>query len=303
MGTDNRKGIIYAICTASLWGFMAIILKLVTHVTHPLTVVWFRFLFAFLVLAAWTLVFRRSDFSVFRRPPLLLFLAAIFLGLNYSGFISGIRYVSPSSSQVFIQAGPVGFALSGILIFREQVNWKHLLGFAVVLTGILLFYSEQIRDLGDGGEQFTLGMFLVLGGGLSWAAFASFQKKLLEHHHPNQLNLFIYGFCSLALIPVVRFTSLHGLSPVHWILLVYLGLNTVLAYGSLALAIKFTEANKVSVIITLNPVITFVTMAILTRMDVSWMEPERFSLLSVAGALLVLGGAITVITAGRRGGS
>jgi len=300
MGQDNRKGIIYAICTASLWGFMAIILKMATYEIHPLTVVWFRFLFAFLTLSAWTLAFRRTDFSIFLRPPFMLFLAALFLGLNYSGFISGIRYVSPSSSQVFIQAGPVGFALSGILIFREHVNWRHIAGFAVVLAGILLFYSEQISELGDRGGQFTLGMFLVLGGGLSWAAFASFQKKLLEKYHPNQLNLFIYGFCSLVLIPVVKFSSLQGLPALHWIILVYLGLNTVLAYGSLALAIKLTEANKVSVIITLNPVITFVTMAILTRMEVSWMEPERFSALSVTGALLVLGGAITVITAGRR---
>jgi drug/metabolite transporter (DMT)-like permease len=85
---------------------------------------------------------------------------------------------------------------------------------------------------------------------------------------------------------------------VNWILLLYLGLNTVLAYGSLALAIKFTEATRVSVIITLNPIITFVTMAILTRMKVPWIEAESFSLMSVLGALTVLGGAILVISAG-----
>ncbi len=70
----------------------------------------------------------------------------------------------------------------------------------------------------------------------------------------------------------------------NWFLLIYLGLNTVLAYGSLALAIKLTEATRVSVIITLNPIITFVTMAILTRMEVSWIEPESFSMLSFSGS-------------------
>ncbi|MCK4879710.1 MAG: hypothetical protein KAS82_03585, partial [Bacteroidales bacterium] len=73
---------------------------------------------------------------------------------------------------------------------------------------------------------------------------------------------------------------------------------TVLAYGSLAMAIKLTEATRVSVIITLNPIITFVTMAILTRLEVPWMAPESFSLLSLFGALTVLGGAILVISAG-----
>ena len=298
MGTDNRKGLLYAIFTASLWGFMAIFLKVITDELPPVTVVWFRFLFAFLVLGTWTLIFRRSDFSIFRRPPLLLFLAALFLGLNYLGFIAGIKHVSPSSSQVFIQIAPVSFALSGIIIFREQVNWKHIVGFVLVLTGIGLFYSEQIRELAGSGEHFTRGMLLVLGGGLSWAVFATLQKALVQTLRPNQLNLFIYGFCSLALAPMVHFSSLQGMSATNWYLLIYLGINTVLASGSLALAIKFTEATRVSVIITLNPIITFVSMAILTRMEVQWIEPEAFSMFSLIGALTVLGGAIMVISAG-----
>jgi drug/metabolite transporter (DMT)-like permease len=300
MGSDNRKGTLYALFTASLWGFMAIILKLVTSDLSPLTVVWFRFFLAFVVLGAWTLLFRRSDFSVFRRPPFLLFLAALFLAGNYTGFITGIKYVSPSTSQVFIQVAPVSFALAGILIFREHVNWKHIVGFILVLAGIGLFYSEQLRDLPAGTEHFTLGILLVLGGGFSWAAFATAQKFLLKKIRPNQVNLFVFGACALALLPLARFGQLEDMPAVNWFLLVYLGLNTVLAYGSLAIAIKLTEATRVSVIIVLNPIITFVTMAILSRLQVSWIEPESFSLFSIFGALSVLGGAIVVILAGRK---
>ncbi len=298
MGTDNRKGVLYAAFTASMWGFMAIVLKVITYELPPVTVVWFRFFSAFLLLGLYTLLFRRKDFGIFKRPPILLFLAAIFLGLNYLGFISGIKYVSPSSSQVFIQIAPVSFALSGIIIFREHVSWKHVVGFLLVLSGIGLFYSEQLRDLTGTGENFTLGMLLVLGGGLSWAIFATMQKALVRKLHPNQLNLFIYGFCAIALIPLVQFSKFQGLTATNWFLLIYLGLNTVLAYGSLALAIKLTEATRVSVIITLNPIITFVSMAILTQMNVPWIEPESFSILSFLGAITVLGGAILVISAG-----
>ncbi len=298
MGSDNRKGVLYAIVTASLWGFMAIILKVITSELPPVTVVWFRFFFAFLVLSTWTLIFRRSDFAIFRRPPFILILASIFLGINYIGFITGIKYVSPSSAQVFIQIGPVGFALSGILIFREHVNWKHIVGFILVLAGMGLFYSEQLSDISGAGEHFTRGMFLVLGGGVSWAIFATLQKVLVKTYRPNQLNLFIYGFCSLVLIPLASFPSLKEMPAAHWFILVYLGLNTVLAYGSLALAIKFTEATRVSVIITLNPLITFISMAILTRMEVAWVGPETFSILAFLGALTVLAGAIVVIRAG-----
>jgi drug/metabolite transporter (DMT)-like permease len=185
MGSDNRKGILYAIFTASLWGFMAIFLKVITYELSPITVVWFRFFFAFLVLGTWTVIFRRKDFRIFLRPPPLLMLAALFLALNYTGFIAGIKYVSPSSSQIFIQIAPVSFALSGVIIFREHVNWKHIVGFILVLAGIGLFYSEQLHDLASGGENFTLGMMLVLGGGLAWAAFATSQKALLQNCPPT----------------------------------------------------------------------------------------------------------------------
>lgn len=298
MANENRKGALYALFTASLWGFMAIILKVITYDLSPVTVVWFRFAIAFVILAAWTLLFRRSDFVIYMRPPLLLILAALFLAGNYTGFIAGIKYVSPSSSQVFIQIAPVSFALSGILIFREHVNWKHMVGFILVLAGMGLFYSEQLRDLTSKADHFTLGMLLVLAGGLSWAAFATAQKALLKKIGPNQLNLFVYGFCALVLFPLVRFSRLEGMPAVNWYILIYLGLNTVLAYGSLSMAIKFTEATRVSVIITLNPIITFLTMSILTRLQVSWIEPEYFSLFSIFGALSVLGGAILVIYAG-----
>lgn len=298
MGIDNRKGVMYAVFTASLWGFLAIALKVAVAGVSPVTVVWFRFGTAFVILALWTLLFRRKDFRIFLRPPVLLILAAVFLGLNYLGFISGIKHLSPSSSQVFIQAGPVSFALSGILIFREHVNWKHVIGFILVVSGIILFYSEQIADMAVADGHFTIGMFLVLGGGISWAIFATLQKVLVTRYPPNQLNLFIYGFCALMLVPLAEFGKFGTLPGWNWILLCSLGLNTVLAYGSLGLAIKYTEATRVSVIITLNPVITFVVMALLTRMEVGWIGHESFSLLSIAGALTVLTGAITVITAG-----
>ncbi len=298
--TNNSKGILYAAITASLWGFLAIALKLAVSNLSPVTVVWFRFSTAFSLLAILTLIFRRSDFSIYKKPPLQLILAAVFLGMNYTGFISGINFVSPSSSQVFIMIGPVTFALSGIIIFREQVSWKHFAGFMLVVLGIILFYSEQIAALSSTDHHFTKGMLLIFGGGLSWAVFASLQKNLVKTYKPNQLNLFIYSFCAIALLPFAQLSKLPMLPSGQWFLLIYLGINTVLAYGALALAIKFTEANKVSVIITLNPIITFVSMAVLSHMKVSWIEPEAFSWLSIGGALTVLLGAIVVIMAGRK---
>ena len=48
------------------------------------------------------------------------------------------------------------------------------------------------------------------------------------------------------------------------------------------------------VIIIINPIITFVTMGILTEINVTWITHERFSMITFLGAFLVIIGAILV---------
>jgi len=68
----------------------------------------------------------------------------------------------------------------------------------------------------------------------------------------------------------------------------------------LDIAIKYAEATKVSVIIALNPILTFVGMAVLGAYEVSWIEAEHFTFLSLVGAVIVLAGAIITILSRRK---
>ncbi len=297
MKTENSesKGLIYAGFTALLWGVLAIALKFSVSTLDPVSVVWFRFSFSFFVLLVWMLFFDRKDIVLLKRPPLTALVAAFFLGINYLGFISGVKYTSPSNAQVFIQLGSVGFALAGIFIYKEKVGWKHIIGFLMVLIGIALFYYEQLIALKGINGDYTKGILLVSGGGIAWAVFASLQKGLVAKLGPNQLNLVIYAFCSLLFLPFIDINQMSQQSLAEWLVLIFLGLNTVLAYGFLAIAIKYAEATKVSVIIALNPILTFVGMFVLAALEVSWIEPEHFTSLSILGAVIVLSGAVITI--------
>lgn len=292
---SSYKGLLFAGFTALLWGFLAIALKLSLNSLNPVTVVWSRFTIAFLVLLVLMLIFDRSFVSIYRKPPLILFAASIFLGFNYYGFISGIHQTTPANAQVFIQIGPVSLAIVGILFFKERITWKHLVGFAILLGGFSLFYSEQIIESAGKQGNYSRGIIYIVLGALSWATFSSLQKILVKTRNPNHLNIFIYGFCSLMFLPFVEFSMFSHLSRNEWFLLIFLGLNTVFAYGSLALALKYAEANKVSVILTMNPIITFSCMALLEVLAVTWIEFENFTVLSILGALLVFVGALLVI--------
>jgi drug/metabolite transporter (DMT)-like permease len=293
--SSRLKGIFFASITAILWGFLAIALKVSLISLSPVDIAWFRFSVAFILLTAYYFTFHSSQFNIIKNPPILLIVAAICLGLNYLGFISGIKYTSPSVAQVFMQLGPVLLALSGFIIYKEKVTFIQLSGFIIVVCGLLLFYNEQLSLIATDKGIFNTGIIWVIFGALAWTGFAIIQKKLVRKYPPMQLNIVIFGIPALLYSPFVSYHSLREISLGYWILLIFLGLNTLAAYGSLAIALKHLEANKISVIITQNPVITFITMAILGGLSVPWISPENFTFLTVVGAIMVIGGAVLTV--------
>jgi len=298
---DNLKGLMYAGFTALLWGFLAIAIKVSLYDLDPATVTWFRFTIAFVGLSIILLISDRSVIHTIKRPPLKVFLAALFLGMNYFGFISGVNLTSPSNAQVFIQIGPISFAVAGIIIFKEKIGWKQIVGFMVLITGFIIFYSQQVSiDKFSTDNAYFHGVIFVIFGGLSWAVFSILQKSMVVKWNPNHLNILIYGTCSLLFLPLADFHKVPGITLSSWLMLIFLGMNTLLAYGSLALAFKYTEANKISVIVTLNPIITFIVMMILSYYSVSWIEAESFSSVALMGAAIVFSGAVMVITGRKR---
>jgi drug/metabolite transporter (DMT)-like permease len=298
--TYRFKGIFFASITAFLWGFLAIALKVSLNDLSPVDITWIRFIIAFILLTLYYGIFDYSQLGIIKNPPLLLLGAAICLGLNYLGFITGIKYTSPAVAQVFIQIGPVLLALSGFIVYKEKVTFLQLTGLIIVVFGLILFYNEQLSGISIDKKIFNTGIIWVIFGAVAWSGYAVIQKKLVQSYPPMQLNIIIFGLPALLYSPFVSYNVLLKISPEYWLLLIFLGLNTLAAYGSLAMALKYIQANKVSVIITQNPVITFLAMAILAELEVSWIAPEHFTFLTIIGAILVISGAVlTVFTRGK----
>ncbi len=290
-----NKGVYYAGFTAFLWGFLAIALKVMLSELPPITVTWFRFSISFVLLTLYYLIFDRTRLNLIKKPPLFALIAAVCLMFNYLGYIAGIELTSPTIGQVFIQMGPVLLAVSGFVIFKEKVNPRQGIGLLLVVTGLVVFYNEQIVKLAGGLKDYKIGVLFVLFGALSWSIYAIFQKIAVRRFHPMQLNLIIFGLPSILLIPMVSFQKLALISFNDWLLLVFLGLNTLGAYGTLAYAFKYLEANKISVILILNPLITMTVMALLGTLSVTWIKPEVFSTLTIIGAITVLTGAVLTV--------
>jgi len=288
-------GILYASTTAIFWGFLAIFMKVSLNELAPLIVVWFRFCIAFGLLFTYFLARDRKKLAIIKKPPLLLILAAVCLTINYMGFANGINLTSPGNAQIFIQMGSISLAVVGVVVYKEKLSIRQMFGFIVAGTGLAFFYSDQLKNLLGSEEIFKAGVYWLIMGGLAWTGYAALQKKLVQKYHAQQLNLIIYGLPILILFPFVDFSIFKDLTLGLWLLLLFLGINTIIAYGCLAEAFKYTEANKISVIIALNPIITLFAMWVLGNMEIDWIDPEVITIYGLIGAALVIFGVIMVI--------
>ena len=212
----------------------------------------------------------------------------------------GIDYTTPSNAQLFIQTGPIILALAGFIFFKEKIKRNQIIGFALAIIGFSFFYRDQLSAFFESREKYNMGVLLTISGAIAWATYAISQKKLVVKHSAVSLNLFLFGFPALIYLPFINLNPLFHLHWTWWLLMIFLGANTFIAYSCLALALKYLEANKVSVIIIVNPMITFLTMGILTKIDVNWVAHERFSLITILGAALVFTGAVLVVWRKRK---
>ncbi|BDC99436.1 DMT family transporter [Persicobacter psychrovividus] len=294
--SQSQKGILLACTTAFLWGFLSLAIKYATNFIPPTTIIWARFTIAFIAMFLYFLWKSPQTLKILIKPPFLLVVATVALSCNYLGYTMGIDLISPAGAQVIIQLGPMLLAVGGVVFFKEQLSRAQLMGFAIVTVGFFLFFRHQVNDLFAGQEDtFIYGALWVVFGAVTWATYALLQKKLVIDHPPQQLNLFLYGLPALLYIPSTSFTAIGQLDIMGWALLLFLGLNTLVAYGCLASALKYTEANKVSVIITLNPVITFICLAIMQAFQIEWITVPKMDIFTAFSGLIILFGVAIVV--------
>lgn len=294
------KGVLFACLTSLLWGVLAILLKVALGFIDATTIVWFRFTLAFLVLFLILLYKSPRELRIFKRPPLFIILGGLCLGFNYFFFMQGLGRIGASATQVVIQTGPLLLAVIGIFIFKEKVNRKQVIGFIIAATGLVVFYLNSITEIVNQAENFKHGFIWVLLAAMMWTIYAIFQKILVKKYQPQTLNVVLYLIPAIMFIPFVNYSAFANLTFGQWCLMVFLGLNTLVAYGSLAEAFKYTQAYKVSIIVTLNPTVTFIIMAVFALLEITWIQLELMTLAVWAGTVMMLGAAVYSIYASSK---
>lgn len=286
-------GLSLALLTALLWGILPVKLKQVLQVMDPVTVTWYRLLVSGALLFIWLkAVGRLPSFKPLGRKGKGLVLMAV-LGLvgNYVLYLIGLRVLSPGTTQLLIQTGPIMLLIGSIFVFKEHFSLGQGIGLAVMLLGFGLFFNERLVELFTSFGEYTTGVLLVLLASLVWTFYGLSQKQLLTVWDSRQVMMVIYLFCALLITPWAHPLEALQLSPVQSFLLLACCLNTLVAYGAFAEALAHWEASKVSATLALTPLVTLVTVAIAAWLWPADVQAEQLNLLGYGGAVLVVAGS------------
>jgi len=297
-----RLGLLLAAGTAGFWATLPVALKITLEQVDALTLTWFRFLVAFVLVGGWLAT--RGQLAPLRtlrrRHWGLLGLAGLMLIGNYVFYLLGVYYTSPANAQLLIQLAPLLMALGGIFVFGERFNRWQWLGLAVIVIGLSLFFAEQLRADALPAGRYLLGSALVVLAAVVWAVYALVQKQLLLRLSSWLILLAIYAFASLLLWPFARPATLLRLDALHAALLGCCALNTIGAYGCFAEALAHWEASRVSTILALTPLLSIAAVAGVHSVWPTLIRAEQVAWLGFAGAALVVCGSALAALMGQR---
>lgn len=299
-----KLGLALALLTAACWATLPVALKVTLEQVDPLTLTWFRFLLAAGLMGAWLGArgalggFARLD----RKRWWLLGVAGLGLIGNYVLYLLGVKYTSPANAQLLIQLAPLLMALGGIFVFGERFSAGQWGGLAVILLGLGLFFREQLVGAMGGGD-YVFGSALVVLAAVVWAVYALVQKQLLVRLGSPQILFAVYVLAAVVLLPVAAPASLLALDGLHWALLLYCALNTLVAYGAFAEALAHWEASRVSAILATTPLLTLGSVAVVHAIWPAAIAPAGVGALGYLGAgLVVLGSALASLMGRKRAG-
>jgi drug/metabolite transporter (DMT)-like permease len=297
-----RLGLALSLVTSVLWGVLPITLAVTLQVLDVYTVTWFRFLVAFGVLVVYLAARQQlPEPQKLRSASLgLLATATIFLGSNYLLFLQGLAQTSPTTAEVIIQLASVFFGLGALVVFKERYTLHQWVGLGVLTLGLILFFNEQLKTILTAQATYLVGNALLVIAGATWAIYALAQKQLLEKLPSSTIMLIIYGGCAILFSPFVSPQKLLSLSPLHFGMLLFCALNTLIAYGSFAEALEHWEASRVSAVIALTPIVTFVAVWLISWLAPTLIAPEHLTTLGMLGAVLVVVGTVAIAIGKKR---
>lgn len=288
-----QRGLLLSLATALLWGVLPLALKALLLTMGAVTLSWFRFLSAAILLLIWLRWRNKLPTQAMLKGSGWKLLAVCVAGLigNYLFYLWSVDRISAAGAQVLIQMAPLLLLLGSVWLFKESFSKGQWLGVLLFSIGLALFFNQRLMNLA-GNPDFIPGALLMLVASIAWAGYALAQKSLLRKMESPAIMMLIYFAASLLLWPNIHLSEAATLTTLGIGLLIFACINTLLAYGAFAEALAHWEASRVSATLALTPLVTILFSWLMNWVWPGSVQLEPLNAWSYLGAFLVVFGSM-----------
>ena len=291
---NAKKNYIYhiiAILVVGIWGLTFISTKvLIGYGLSPQEIFLLRFLMAYL--GIWFISLRKL-FADNWKDELWLLWGGVTGGSFYFFTENTALEITLATNVAFIVCtAPLLTTILSLLIYKKEKATAGLVGgslLALVGVALVVYNGHFILKISP------LGDFLTLLAAFSWAFYSLIMKKMSGRYRTTFITRKIFFYGILTILPAFILHpwqfSLSGLwQPAVWMNLLFLGvLASLVCFVVWNIILKQLGTVRASNYIYLNPLFTLIGSAVLLD--------EQFTVMSLMGAMLILGG---VYWAGKR---
>ncbi|MEO6170205.1 MAG: DMT family transporter [Lysobacter sp.] len=283
--TQTSKAYVQIHFCVVLWGFTAILGKLITLPALPL--VWWRMLLVTVALALVPRVWR----GVRAMPARLLWAYAgigVLVALHWLTFYAAIKLSNASIGATCIALATVFTAMVEPWLARSRFSRRDFLLGVAVLPGVALVVDGVPDDM-------RIGIVVGVASAILVALFGSLNKRLVEHADPLTVTAVELGAGTLALtllaplmpllLPIFGSANLLTLPSIQdgWLLLLLALVCTLLPFALSLVALRHMSAFSAQLATNLEPVYAIALAIILLG------EQHELSLQFYFGVLIILG--------------
>ena len=281
----QTKGVILAIISAICYGMNPLgALFLYEEGLNVNSVIFYRFIFASILLAIFMLIKKDSFYLKFKEIILLALLGLLF-GISAISLFNSFLHMDAGLASTVLFIYPIFVAIIMALFFKEKNSIITILSIIFAFLGVVLLYES------DGANVSNFGIFLVIVSSLCYAIYIVIINQYLKL---SVLKVTFYSmlFCTITILIHSFFDSSLNIMPLinfnMWFYTLFLALvPTIISLLFLIKAIQLIGSTSASILGALEP-LTAVLIGV-------YVFNEKITFWLVIGIVFILFGVILIV--------
>ena len=281
----QTKGVVLAIISAICYGMNPLgALFLYEEGLNVNSVIFYRFIFASILLAIFMIIKKDSFYLKFKEIILLALLGLLF-GISAISLFNSFLYMDAGLASTVLFIYPIFVAIIMALFFKEKNSIITILSIVFAFLGVVLLYES------DGANVSNFGIFLVIVSSLCYAIYIVIINQYLKM---SALKVTFYSmlFCTITILIHSFFDSSLNIMPLvnfnMWFYTIFLALvPTIISLLFLIKAIQLIGSTSASILGALEP-LTAVLIGV-------YVFNEKITFWLVIGIVFILFGVILIV--------